>query len=75
MRNKYTVNNKTSTTVFTITSHSMIKAKAGKQLTLFLEHLNLHVFYCRIFGVVDSVVVSAVVILIAETARIKHVLS
>lgn len=45
------------------------------QLTLFLEHLNLHVFYCRIFGVVHRVVVSTVVILIAETARIKHVLS
>lgn len=45
------------------------------QLTLFLQHLNLHVFYCRIVGVVNGVVVSTVIVLIAETARIKHVLS
>lgn len=46
---------------------------SNPQLTFLFEHLNLQVFNCRIFEVFDSVVVRAVVI-VTETARIKHLL-
>lgn len=41
---------------------------ANLQLTFFVENLNFNVFRRQIFGLADSVVVCAVVILIAETA-------
>lgn len=47
--------------------------KTTRQLTFFLEHLNLRVFYCRIFGVANGVLVSTVIILVTKTARVNHI--
>lgn len=44
------------------------------QLTFLFAHPNLQVFICQFFRVFNSVVVRTVVILITETARIKHLL-